>query len=132
MYQWNTETAISELEKVGYKPTNQRKEKSKSAGFAVDPGEKRHIAVSCSTQNVVTCYLNRTSVSGTDYPALGISGVEVKQEYRKGHASKNGNPGIAGSVVRYNKSLDPSAFSVMRVHVESSDSLKNLLEWYTE
>ncbi len=128
---WTSEKAIMQLESLGFKPTNARTEKSKSAGFRIDLENKRHIAISCVTQNIVTGYINRTSISEQQYPSEGIDGIEVKDVYKKGHTGINGNPGIAGSVVRYNPSLDPSAYDVIRVHIDGSEALNKLLAWYT-
>lgn len=127
---WTSEKAITQLESLGCKATNTRTEKSKSAGFSVDQAHKRHIAISCTTQNVVTCYINNTSACDEQYPTDGIDGIEVKDIYRKGHGGINGNPGIASSVVRYNPSLDPLSNDVMRVHIDNSEALNRLLFWY--
>lgn len=130
MSQWNPEVAIKQLERLGFKPTNIRTEKSKSAGFIIDSDKKRHIAVSCSTKDTVTCYINLYSVTGQKFPTENIEGVEEKDLYPRGHKGKNGNPGISASVVRNNPSLDPSCNDVLRVHITSENSLNKLLRWY--
>lgn len=130
MSQWNPEVAIMQLESLGFKPTNSRTEKSKSAGFSIDNQKQRHIAVACITKNTVTCYINFNSITGEKYPDEGIEGIDVKELYPRGHKGKNGNLGIAGSIVRFNSSLDLADNTVLRIHVKSELSLSKLLTWY--
>ncbi|MDP1664064.1 MAG: hypothetical protein Q8L79_02980 [Methylobacter sp.] len=130
MSQWNPEEAIMQLESLGFKPTNAHTEKSKSIGFSVDDQKQRHIAVFCGTKNTVTCYVNFNSITGEKYPIEGIEGIEKMKFYPRGHKGENGNPGISSSVARYNPSLNPSNHAVIRVHVDSKNSLNRLLTWY--
>ena len=130
MSQWNPEEAIMHLETFGFKSTKIRTEKSKSAGFSIDDQKQRHIAVLCGTKNTVTCYVNANSITGEEYPVEGIEGIERQKFYPLGYKGKNSNPGISSSVARYNSSLNPSDQAVIRVHVDSKNSLNKLLTWY--
>ncbi len=131
MYSWNPDAAIMQLEKFGLKPTNARTKKSKSVGFSIDNQQHRHIAISCGTTETVTCYVNLFSITGQKFPDSEFEGVEAKQYYQRGHTGENAYPGIAGSIARNNPSLNPADHDVIRLHVNSSDSLQKLLAWYT-
>lgn len=127
MIVWNGESAADLLEELGFRCHYR---KTKTANFSVTSSPLREISIPVTRRNGVTAYINRYSATGKVFPIDGIDGIEVEELYPREHEGRNGNPGIAGSVVRHNSSLDPKNNDVVRVHVEDAQSLRHLLAWY--
>ena len=127
MIVWNGESAATLLEELGFQCHYR---KTKTANFSVTKSRLREISIPVTRRNGVTAYINRYSANGEVFPIDGIEGVDVEKLYPRGHEGRNGNPGIAGSVIRHNSSLDPKKNDVLRVHVHNAQSLRHLLAWY--
>ena|SRR5690348_1181717 len=124
---WNGESAASLIDKLGFRCHHR---KTKTANFSITEAQVREISIPITRRNGVTAYINRYSATGKVFPIEGIDGIDVEKLYPRGHEGKNGNPGIAGSVVRHNSSLDPKNNDVLRVDVHNAESLRRLLVWY--
>jgi hypothetical protein len=125
MIVWNGKIAADILRKIGLRC---HQEGSKTANFTITGGLPREISIVLTRENGVTAYVNRYSI--TEQPIGEIDGIEIVKPYRVGHKGINGNPGVAGSVVRHNPSLDPKKNEVLRVHADDEKSLSRLLDWY--
>lgn len=91
---------------------------------------RKHIVVSRErNEGAVTAYVNASSLAGKLFPKSGIPGVEISQEYFKGHIGTTGDHGIAGSVAKLD-SLNPLNNDVLRLSVSGPSAFKELAQWY--
>lgn len=127
MSTWDPVAACAAIKAVGW-PCH--KTLVKSAHFRLPFGAPGDLMIPMERTEIVSAYVNRQSVRGVSFPSAGIDGVEVRKHYGQGHTGKDGNPGIAASIIRHSPYLNPASNDVLLVSVRDEPSLHRLLDWY--